>query len=147
MQFRFEYWSLKQMQVQFVQCSYIQEFSKSILQLLKDLECSSLQCSLGSSIEVWNKCKFNLCNVLIFRSFLNQFCDCSSNSTVNSCWWTLIKCVAYLWHHRKTVNQWTERTGRSLQMNWLSLRNNWLKFKITGKLLIILEKLREYTSN
>ena len=37
------------------------------------------------------------------------------------------------------------RTGSSLQMNRLSLRNNRLKFKIAGKLPIILEEFMEYT--
>ena len=30
-------------------------------------------------------------------------------------------------------------------MNWLSLRNNQLKFKTLGEILIVLEELREYT--
>ena len=32
-------------------------------------------------------------------------------------------------------------------MNWSSLRNNWLKFKTSGELLIILDKSMENTSN
>ena len=32
-------------------------------------------------------------------------------------------------------------------MNWLSLRNNWLKFKISGNSLIITEESIEYISN
>ena len=40
-------------------------------------------------------------------------------------------------------NEQGELTNK-FQMNWLSLRYNWLKFKILGKLPIILE---EYTSN
>ena len=37
------------------------------------------------------------------------------------------------------------RTGSQLQMNWLSLRNNRLKFKTAGKLPIILEEFIEQT--
>ena len=40
---------------------------------------------------------------------------------------------------------WSGRTGSSLQMNRLSLRNNRLKFKAAGKLPIILEEFIEYT--
>ena len=32
-------------------------------------------------------------------------------------------------------------------MNWLSLRNNWLKFETLGELPITLEESIEYTSN
>ena len=32
-------------------------------------------------------------------------------------------------------------------MNWLSLRNNWLKFKALGNISIILKEYEEYTSN
>jgi hypothetical protein len=32
-----------------------------------------------------------------------------------------------------------------LQMNWLSKRNDWLKFKISEKLTIIVEEFIEYT--
>ena len=39
------------------------------------------------------------------------------------------------------------RIGGWLQMNRLSSRNNWLKFKISGNLPIILEESIEYTSN
>ena len=39
------------------------------------------------------------------------------------------------------------RTGSWLQMSWLSLRNNWLKFENSGELPIILEESMEYTSN
>ena len=37
------------------------------------------------------------------------------------------------------------RTGSSLQMNQLSLRDNQLKFKTAGKLPVILEEFMEYT--
>jgi hypothetical protein len=37
------------------------------------------------------------------------------------------------------------RSGSKLQMNRLSLRNNRLKFKIAGKLPIVLEESIEYT--
>ena len=40
---------------------------------------------------------------------------------------------------------WSGRTNSLLQMNRLSLRNNQLKFKIAGKLPIILEEFIEYT--
>ena len=40
---------------------------------------------------------------------------------------------------------WSRRTGSELQMTWLSLRNNRLKFKTAGKLPIILEEFIEYT--
>ena len=46
-----------------------------------------------------------------------------------------------------TPNQWSGRTGSWLQMNWLSLRNNRLKFKTAEKLSIILEEFVEYTPN
>ena len=42
---------------------------------------------------------------------------------------------------KKYVNEW----GDWLQTNQLSLRNNWLEFKTSGKLLIILEGSIEYT--
>ena len=32
-------------------------------------------------------------------------------------------------------------------MNWLSLGNNWLKYKTSGKLQIVLEESMECTSN
>ena len=38
-----------------------------------------------------------------------------------------------------------ENRQLALQMNRLSLRNNWLKFKTAGKLAIILEEFIEYT--
>jgi hypothetical protein len=44
------------------------------------------------------------------------------------------------------LDQWRGRTDGSLQMNRLSLTNNWLKFKISRKLRIILEEYVEYTS-
>jgi hypothetical protein len=37
--------------------------------------------------------------------------------------------------------QWTGRASCYLQMNRLSLRNNWLNFKTSGKLLTILEEI------
>ena len=37
------------------------------------------------------------------------------------------------------------RTGNQLQMNRLSLRNDWSQFKFVGKLPIILEEFIEYT--
>ena len=45
----------------------------------------------------------------------------------------------------KASVQWSGRTGSKLQMNQLSLRNNRLKFKIAGKLLITLEEFIEHT--
>jgi hypothetical protein len=37
------------------------------------------------------------------------------------------------------------RTGHYLQMNWLSMRNNWLKLQTSGELSIILEEsIEEY---
>jgi hypothetical protein len=36
--------------------------------------------------------------------------------------------------------------ARDFQMNWLSLRNNRLKFKASGGLPITLEEFMEYTS-
>jgi hypothetical protein len=47
----------------------------------------------------------------------------------------------------KPLNEtWTtNQIGRAkLQMNWLSLRNNWVKFKTSGKLRIILEEFGYY---
>jgi len=39
------------------------------------------------------------------------------------------------------------RADSYLQVNWLSLRNNRLKFKTSGELLITLEEFMEYISN
>ena len=39
-----------------------------------------------------------------------------------------------------TWKLWSGRTGSELQMNWLSLRKNWLKFKTSGELPITLEE-------
>ena len=45
-------------------------------------------------------------------------------------------------------NEQGELTASWLQVNWLSLRNNWLKFKtFGGKLPIILKESLEYTSS
>ena len=43
------------------------------------------------------------------------------------------------------LHLWSGKTGSSLQMNRLSLRNNRLKFKTAGKFLIIFEEFIEYT--
>ena len=45
------------------------------------------------------------------------------------------------------ANLYLGRTGGWLQMNRLSSRNNWLKFKTSGDLPIVLEESIEYTSN
>ena len=45
----------------------------------------------------------------------------------------------------KIGNTFRPMTGINLQMDWLSLRNNWLEFKTTGEILIILEKFVVYT--
>ena len=42
-------------------------------------------------------------------------------------------------------NTFRPMTGIYLQMDRLSLRNNWLEFKTTGEILIILEKFVVYT--
>ena len=47
------------------------------------------------------------------------------------------------WFSPIIVYQWT---GSKLQMNRLSLRNNRLKFKTTGKLPVVLEEFIGYTS-
>ena len=48
-------------------------------------------------------------------------------------------------HNKRQEGSMSKRTGSKLQMNQLSLRNNWLKFKTAGKLPIILEEFIEYT--
>ena len=48
---------------------------------------------------------------------------------------------------RTSAKLWWGATGGYLQMNWLSLRNNWLKFEIVGRLPIVLEGFIEYTTS
>ena len=57
----------------------------------------------------------------------------------------IVKLIAHMFAY--TLNQGSGRTGGKLQMNWLSLRNNQLKFETSGELPIILEESIEYTSN
>ena len=64
-----------------------------------------------------------------------------------------LKLIVYqytIWYYKFVIPSYVclGRTGRYLQMNQLSMRNNRLKFKTSGGLLIILEEsIEEYASN
>ena len=86
---------------------------------------------LGSCDDLWSACKF------IRRASYNHTCVSHSLAHI---------CICYGCGEREYLYiLYKSETDSLLQMNWLSLRNNRLKFKTARKLLIILEEFIEYT--